>query len=59
MSNHSHRGESSVGNKVLSLPTEIVHFAFTYFTVDSWHPLSPLQPTTIEVVVSTGLTTRL
>ena len=55
MSNHFHRmhRENSVGDKVLSLSTEIVHFAFTDFTVDSWHPLSAVQPTTIEVACRT------
>ena len=55
MSNHSHRRENSVGDKVLSLSTKIVHFAFTDFTVDYWHPLSPVQPTTIEVAWRTGI----
>ena len=39
-STHSYRRESPVGDKVLS--TEIIHFAFTDFTVDSLHPLSPV-----------------
>ena len=49
MSNYSHRRESSAGDKFLSLSREIVHFAFTDFIVDSWHPLSAVQPTAIEV----------
>ena len=53
MSNHSHRRESSVGDEILSLSTEIVDFAFMDFTVDPWHPLSPVQPTTIEVACRT------
>ena len=55
MSNHSRRRKSSVGDKVLSLSTEVVHFAFTDFTVDSWHPLSPVPPTTIEVARRTWI----
>ena len=53
MSNHSHRRESSAGDKVLSLSSEIVHFAFTDITVDSCHPLSAVQSTTIEVACRT------
>ena len=49
MSNHSHRRDSSAGDKVLSLSREIVHFAFKDFAVDSCHPLSAVQSTTIEV----------
>ena len=53
MSNHSHRRESSSGDMVLSLSREIVHFAFTGFTVESCHPLSTVQSTTIEVACRT------
>ena len=50
MSDYSHRKGSRLSIRLFSLiPSDVVDFAFTDFTVDSLHPLSPVHTTTIEV----------
>ena len=53
MLNRSRGRKTSIGDKVLSFSTEVVLYAFTDVAVDSWHPLSPVQPTIIEVACRT------